>query len=510
MDQSVDETQTQLQSGLVASGTSGDVTHQMDQGGNSSAMAGGMGVAVATGANQSRSPSTGAVVIGADGTPQVEIKLFVGRVPRNIDEDQLRPTFEEFGQVLEVAIIRDKSTQNHKGSAFIRMASLTQADNAIRALNNVKVLDQSLGPLQVRYANGEAEKLGLSNENANAGTDQAKLFVGSLPKPVTEDDVCNIFKQFGTIDEVFVMKDNATGQGKGCAFVKFAFKEQAIHAIKQLNGLYTVPGGPRAIEVRFAETKKAQPGVPGGFMPGMMDMPVDQGMMGGRMQAPPSNLHPRQVGAWKEYFSPEGRQYYHNEMTNLTQWDKPTEFDTPQFPQPRQDPTGPPGANIFIFHVPNNWGEHELLQAFGCHGNIISARIATDRVTGRNKGYAFVSYDNVNASVNAVHHMNGFVADGKRLKVSIKQHEEKYAQTLLNALAASTPGGQGPTGGAAPMHQAPGGAVPGIPPTHVMPPMMGHMGAVPPQYGNFAGAYGSVPAAYGTAPAAQNSAATGL
>lgn len=49
----------------------------------------------------------------------------------------------------------------------------------------------SLG-LQVKYAVGEAERLGLpssSSGGAAAGIDQAKLFVGSLPRDVKEEDV---------------------------------------------------------------------------------------------------------------------------------------------------------------------------------------------------------------------------------------------------------------------------------------------------------------------------------
>lgn len=52
---------------------------------------------------------------------QVEIKLFVGRVPQTVDEAALKQIFEEFGEVREVAIIRDKATGKHKNSAFVKM-----------------------------------------------------------------------------------------------------------------------------------------------------------------------------------------------------------------------------------------------------------------------------------------------------------------------------------------------------------------------------------------------------
>eukprot|EP01055_Gregarina_sp_Pseudo9_P005659 Gregarina_sp_Pseudo_9__5658@NODE_798_length_2205_cov_64_274238_g730_i1_p1_GENE_NODE_798_length_2205_cov_64_274238_g730_i1NODE_798_length_2205_cov_64_274238_g730_i1_p1_ORF_typecomplete_len628_score86_20RRM_1/PF00076_22/3_7e15RRM_1/PF00076_22/7_4e17RRM_1/PF00076_22/1_8e19RRM_5/PF13893_6/1_5e06RRM_5/PF13893_6/2_1e05RRM_5/PF13893_6/7_9e07RRM_7/PF16367_5/0_051RRM_7/PF16367_5/0_00049RRM_7/PF16367_5/2_1e06Nup35_RRM_2/PF14605_6/3_7e02Nup35_RRM_2/PF14605_6/0_0031Nup35_RRM_2/PF14605_6/0_003WW/PF00397_26/6 len=404
-------------------------------------------------------------------TPAVEIKLFVGRVPRNADESVIRPVFEEFGVVSEIAIIKDRNTGMHKGSAFVRMASITQADAAIRALNNVKILDPQLGALQVRYATGEAEKLGMTAESAYPGQDQAKLFVGSLPRTITEAEVRDIFATCGQIDEVFIMKDSTSGQGKGCAFVKFAYKEQALHAIKLLSGMQQLSGAPRPLEVRFAESKKtiaaAAAGQPGGAGFGVaptgmalaagnvaagMNRPVNamtaQGMMptaatgamagqmysqGGAAAATTpmmANHNPRTAGPWKEYFTDEGRPYYHNETTQQTQWERPAEFD-------RQDVAGPPGANIFVFHVPNDWTQQDLITNFSHFGPILSARIATDKTTGRNKGYAFVSYANIQSAAQAVQQMNGFMAGTKRLKVSIKQNEEMYVQHLLGGAMAT-------------------------------------------------------------------------
>lgn len=359
----------------------------------------------------------------------VEVKLFVGRVPRSYDEESVRPLFEEFGSVMEVAIIRDKQTGVHKGSAFVRMQSITQADRAIREFHNIKVLDAAMGPLQVKYAQGEPERLGLNPEAANPSADQAKLFVGSLTKQTTEADVMKVFQSYGKVDEVFVLKDMQTGLGKGCAFVKYAYKEQAVQAIQALNGQYTFPGATRPAEVRFAESKKQQ----------QMNMHGVAAAGVGRFnynQTPVnSNVNPRQAGPWKEYFTQDGRPYYHNEETNITTWDRPADFD-----KLTSDVTGPPGANVFVFHVPNEWGQSELLRHFGDWGHILSARVAVDKTTGRNKGYAFVSYDNVNSAVTAVQQMNGFLAGSKRLKVSIKQGEEHFVQHLFPGGVMPQPG----------------------------------------------------------------------
>eukprot|EP00922_Rhytidocystis_sp_ex-Travisia-forbesii_P035451 GHVS01052615.1.p1 GENE.GHVS01052615.1~~GHVS01052615.1.p1 ORF type:complete len:532 (+),score=111.61 GHVS01052615.1:156-1751(+) len=386
--------------------------------------------------------------------PLVEVKLFVGRLPRTHTEEMIRPLFAQYGTVVEVVVIRDKQTQQHKGSAFVRMSSICQGDLAIRSLNNVKVVDPAMGPLTVKYAIGELENLGLPATAIDPNVDQAKLFVGSLPKTVTESQVRDLFGRFGTIDEVFIMKDNS-GMAKGCAFVKFAYKEQAMFAMNQLNGKMTVQGASRPVEVRFAAPRRA----PGDKEPvgGAMGGPMGAygsggaqlmgfggvGSMGGAPRAAmgggaSSNNAPRQVGGWKEYFSNEGRPYFHNEITNMTQWERPAEFDDPTMgggggigsmggAGGGQEATGPAGANIFIFHIPNEWTQQDLLQNFGSFGNVISGRIAQDRQTGRNRGFAFVSYDNADSASTAVNNMNGFMACGKRLKVTIKKGEEGSA-----------------------------------------------------------------------------------
>jgi RNA recognition motif-containing protein len=62
------------------------------------------------------------------------------------------------------------------------------------------------------------------------------LFVGNLSFQATEEDVRVLFQHAGTLGSVRIVTDQFTGRSRGFGFVEMATREEAVEAIKMLNG----------------------------------------------------------------------------------------------------------------------------------------------------------------------------------------------------------------------------------------------------------------------------------
>ena len=62
------------------------------------------------------------------------------------------------------------------------------------------------------------------------------IFIGNLNYNLTEDDVREIFEEYGELDSVKVITDKFTGRSKGFGFVEMPNEEEAKKAIEELNG----------------------------------------------------------------------------------------------------------------------------------------------------------------------------------------------------------------------------------------------------------------------------------
>jgi CUG-BP- and ETR3-like factor len=163
-----------------------------------------------------------------------------------------------------------------------------------------------------------------------------------------------------------------------------------------------------------------------------------------------------QVAIFQEIFNQE-KHYYFNYATNQSQYEPPppgsmvyrmdgtyyyqvdTSTENLNDMTAFQKTPGPPGANLFVFHLPNNMSksnhnteDSELHGLFKKFGNILSARVMTK--DGKSKGFGFVSFDNSKSATDAIEEMNGLEISGKRLKVELKKGNENSAAQPTNSL----------------------------------------------------------------------------
>jgi len=89
------------------------------------------------------------------------------------------------------------------------------------------------------------------------------IYVGSLSREVTEEDLRQAFEAFGKVESVTIIKDKFSGESRGFGFVEMPTKTEAQSAIAAMNGK-ELKG--RAINVN--EARPRPEGRRGGGRPG--------------------------------------------------------------------------------------------------------------------------------------------------------------------------------------------------------------------------------------------------
>lgn len=72
------------------------------------------------------------------------MKIYVGNLPYEVTEEELRQEFGTFGEVTSVNIITDRYSGRSKGFGFVEMASVSQGQAAIAGLNGKAMKDKTL------------------------------------------------------------------------------------------------------------------------------------------------------------------------------------------------------------------------------------------------------------------------------------------------------------------------------------------------------------------------------
>jgi len=78
------------------------------------------------------------------------MNIYVGNLPYGMSEEELRQTFESFGEVTNVNVIKDKFTGESRGFGFVEMASKEEAQAAISGLSGTEMGGRTLNVNEAR------------------------------------------------------------------------------------------------------------------------------------------------------------------------------------------------------------------------------------------------------------------------------------------------------------------------------------------------------------------------
>ncbi|NWZ30731.1 CELF5 protein, partial [Asarcornis scutulata] len=376
-------------------------------------------------------------------------KLFVGMLNKQQSEDDVLRLFEPFGVIDECTVLRGPDG-NSKGCAFVKFSSHTEAQAAIHALHGSQTMPGASSSLVVKFADTDKERT-LRRMQQMVG--QLGIFTPSLTLP---------FSPYSAYAQALMQQQTtvlSTSHGSylspGVAFSPCHI--QQIGAVS-LNGLPATP---------IAQTSglHSPPLLGTTGVPGLV-APISNGFTS---MVPFASGHPTLETVYTNGFvpysgmehrkktsrdlcnckiplavclimfffaaqSPSVAETLHPAFTGVQQYAAvyPTTSITPitqSIPQPppilqQQQREGPEGCNLFIYHLPQEFGDNELMQMFLPFGNIISSKVFMDRATNQSKCFGFVSFDNPSSAQTAIQAMNGFQIGMKRLKVQLKRPKD--------------------------------------------------------------------------------------
>ncbi len=83
------------------------------------------------------------------------------------------------------------------------------------------------------------------------------------------------------------------------------------------------------------------------------------------------------------------------------------------------------GNKIYVGGLPFSTTEGQLEEIFSAHGTVESARVITDKFTGKSRGFGFVEMGSSNEAQKAIESVNGTEIEGRTLTVNAARPQEK-------------------------------------------------------------------------------------
>lgn len=75
-------------------------------------------------------------------------------------------------------------------------------------------------------------------------------------------------------------------------------------------------------------------------------------------------------------------------------------------------------TKLYVGNLPWTFNNNQLLDTFKPHGNVVSAKVVTDKENGKSRGFGFVEMENDSDANSAIKALNGSELSGRKLVVA--------------------------------------------------------------------------------------------
>ncbi|XP_026086578.1 CUGBP Elav-like family member 2 isoform X4 [Carassius auratus] len=391
-------------------------------------------------------------------------KLFIGMVSKKCNENDIRVMFSPFGQIEECRILRGPDGLS-RGCAFVTFSTRAMAQNAIKAMHQSQTMEGCSSPMVVKFADTQKDKeqrrlqqqLAQQMQQLNSASAWGSLtgLTGLTPQYLAvRGHTHAATPTSSTASAAAALLQQATSSSNLGAFS--GIQQMAGMNALQLQNLATLAAAAAAAQSSASpSTANALTSNTGSL--GALASPVGstanstaaamgslgslgtlQGLAGATVGLNNINALAGSVNSMAALNGGLGSTGLSNgsagPMDALTQAYSgiqqyaaaalPTLYSQSLLQQQSaagSQKEGPEGANLFIYHLPQEFGDQDILQMFMPFGNVVSAKVFIDKQTNLSKCFGFVSYDNPVSAQAAIQAMNGFQIGMKRLKVQLKR-----------------------------------------------------------------------------------------
>jgi RNA recognition motif-containing protein len=93
--------------------------------------------------------------------------------------------------------------------------------------------------------------------------------------------------------------------------------------------------------------------------------------------------------------------------------------------------------NIYVSNLSFNVHDEDLQSYFADYGTVTSAKVITDKETGRSRGFGFVEMTDDAAAQKAIAELDGATVDGRAIKVSVAKPREERSNNKSRSFASN-------------------------------------------------------------------------